>query len=122
MSDSIGETYDEKIEYPIWIIGSSSTSNDTPKDLIDGMVRAESDGEMCFVIFLHADAANRVLDKAPNKNVLTAKSIDDPKMLDLLLEFFADAMGVKNVLVGKRDGSWFSASIVGLRFNIAMEN
>jgi hypothetical protein len=113
---------DPRISFPLWVIGSSESSNETPQDLILGVLKATADdGETACVIFSDEAFAKSYLESRRDKDDLTVKLVSDPQHLDLLLQFFAETQGVKNVLIGQRGGEWVGATIAKVRFNIAMQ-
>jgi hypothetical protein len=113
---------DPRISFPLWVIGSSETSNETPQDLILGMLKATAnDGENACIVSSDEGFAKSFLEGLPDKEDLTVKLVSAPQHLDLLLQFFEEKQGVKNVLIGQRGGEWAGATIAKVRFNIAMQ-
>jgi hypothetical protein len=115
---------DPRITLPLWVLGSPTKSEDkdSPLGLIDGLVKATAEnGETSPVLFSDEEFAKKFLETYPDKDSVV-KIVTNAAHLDLLLQFLSERHGIKNVIIGKRDGEWSVATIAKVRFNLGMQD
>jgi hypothetical protein len=116
------EDRDAQFSFPVWILGLPWSPEHTQAEIISGLVTLEaSDEDKCVPIFTDEGVAKRFLEQYGGEAYKDCvPKFVEPKELDLLFKFLAEKQVITHVLIGRPENRVSMATLIEVRFNIAM--